>query len=64
MAGKKELIIKKCDYKPMYYIQFAGGGQLPEQLKGEFTDIITAQQWVTMYYEGAFEKKYPKKEAI
>jgi len=62
MAGKKEILIKKYENKPMFYLQFAGGGQLPEKLKGDFTDIISAQQYIDMYYAGAFDKKYPSQE--
>lgn len=57
MAGKyKELEICKHDNKSLYYLKFKGGGELPNKLKTDFTDVSTAQRFMDEYYRGNMHK--------
>jgi hypothetical protein len=55
---KKELLIKRND-KGMFFIQYEGGGQLPDGLKGLYTKHRAAEAAVTAYKA---EKSKPKRE--
>ena len=48
---EKELTIVRTRGTGMYHVQFEGGGQLPKELEGLFTDKGTAQQKIDMYVE-------------
>ena len=47
--GEKKLIAEKTP-SGLYFLQFKGGGQLPEELKGFFTSISVVRKKVITRY--------------
>lgn len=48
MTDKKELLVKR-DYEGWFTIQYDGGGQVPEVLKGIYTKTAYAQRAIDSY---------------
>jgi hypothetical protein len=47
--GEKKLVAERTP-SGLYYLQFKGGGTLPEELKGKFTSVSTIRKKIITRY--------------